>query len=419
MSNHRFCCCGDEGCTSPYRRFVPCNDSIDTTPLVMTTEMYNLCNLTDGIYALTRNPSNCTELYCGSWLCDPAVTADSDFCLGEAPFLCDCMDELTYYPIRPSDGSGDPCTLFEKLDYEDELEDGTCCDTRCPDRLSSCDSGPADSCADGERIFGCVCTTANDLAYDIDVLWSPSSDNGSQSSNRDYGTAGGGMVFDFYDSNVAMNMTGASVTLDSTVNCTNGDPLSHTFKVLVQWQGSVTQPKFPGYFDDGGQYGYVCEDAQGSETRVQSYSIDEVWTTTHMVTVAVSTTAGAPAAIYWRGASPADEVASAQPGFTCFGGSSSGTPYGMSTIADAFGPFGNPNKTSNTVRFNDSNFGNDTGTRVCAGNSDTVEFDQTLRLGFPGLPLDGGGYGFNSNYDAGVMTVRLSLAAPLTPENCP
>ena len=411
------CCCAEE-CTSDYRKFAPCDPNLTTTPIVILKTKFDECGFGSGVYSLTSNPI-CSDKYCGTWVCDNSITDDSDFCTNGNPTPCDCSTEDVYYLLRPSDN---PCTLFTLLSYIDELKDGTCCDIRCPDRSSGCDSGPASQCFGSEQVKGCICTTADDLAWDLEVKWIPTSDNGSQSSNRDYGTAGGGIVFDNWTSNVAMNLTSATATPLSFTTCSGSSSVKeYVYKVVLNWQGSVDMPKFPGYFDDGGQNGYVCEDAQGNETRVQSYSINELWSTTFTLTLGVSEVTNAPAYMYWGFANTADKVDSGAPTFTCFGGSGNGNLYGKARIADAFSDFGNPNTGSNVVS-GPANIaaepGYTSGLSVCAGLEDTMYLTKTMPLGFPGLQLDGGGYGYNASYDAGELRIELALAVPST-VNCP
>ena len=414
------CCCGDE-CTSDYRKFAPCDPNLSTTPIVILKTKFDECGFGSGVYSLTSNPI-CSDKYCGTWVCDNSITDDSDFCTNGNPTPCDCSTADVYYLLRPSDN---PCTLFTLLSYIDELKDGTCCDIRCPERLSGCDSGPASSCASGERVFGCTCTDADDLTWNMDITWAPSSDNGSQRSNRDY-ISTSGLVFDEYDSNVAMNLTGAQTSLLSVVNCPDGTPKEYKFKVVLNWTGSVTQPTFPGYDDDNGTYGYVCKDANNNETRIQSYAINENWSTTFGLSLGVNPTTAAPAFLAWSSVDPSDYVTSGSPSFTCFGGNGSGTARGMAFVADAFSDFGGSSNTvtgPSGISPEDNAYTN--GPRVCAGSEDTMFLSKTMTMGFPGLQLDNGGYGFGTianpvgSYTAGELRIRLSLAVPTIPANCP
>ena len=411
MSNHRTCCCGD-GCTSNYRVFIPCDPQLTTRRVVMILGTFNTCGFnTTSTYLFEDD--NCDD-YCGTWQCADGVDDDSDFCNElKGGTDCDCDEETPYRLLRPTD-----CNLFTELVAADALQDGTCCDVRCPNRLSNCDDGPATSCGSTESVRGCDCNGVDDLAYWFQVTWAPSSDNGSQESVRDYYTPSGQVFNEIYTSNVSLSMTGASSSLDSVTYCPDGvTPKSYTFKVLLNWRGQHTL-SLPSGYDSANYDGFFCT---LTNSYVNTLAIDETWFTAHSIVVSVSSFASTPAAMSWGSYTP---QASPAPTNGCLqAGLSTGVPLGKSGIARAFtgGTMGVAGSASNTVQLG-SPFTPETGysggLKLCAGANgqrDATYLTKSVGLGMPGLLLDGGYYAFNGTYSAGTVRVDIALATPPTP----
>lgn len=192
------CCCGDD-CASDYRVFVPCPGTVGLfryLNVVMSLDQLSQCGIDpnpDFLYLYTPEPGDCNS-YCGSWQCitDPDPSDSDNWCHPDSP-VTPCPDCCVYEeepdgvpPDEVSPGVCLPfryvrqteidnenwCDRFARLQYVDDNQDGTCCDTRCENRSPSvCDDDNVYYCPGGDAVFPCTCTAVEDVSWSVSMSW--------------------------------------------------------------------------------------------------------------------------------------------------------------------------------------------------------------------------------------------------------
>lgn len=164
MSNHRFCCCGP-GCTSNFRVFMPCSDTYDTVevlPVVLTVAQFAASGFSENtVYLYDASPDDCDD-FCGQWICTNSADAEDALCYSDSNDCPACEEWGGTEPpppwraIRPSEEAA----FYARFT---EMDDGGCCDQRCP--FVDCGFGqiiPTD-CA--------VCYDPALLSWAVDFNW--------------------------------------------------------------------------------------------------------------------------------------------------------------------------------------------------------------------------------------------------------
>lgn len=236
MSFHRFCCCGSD-CDSPYRVFVPCNDQLDVVTMVMTLDQFNECEFDTNTTYLYDSPF-CGDEYCGTWVCDPAYDANyDDWCLPGKQGTCGCDSTSLPRLWRPSDN---PCDHYEALVETTELEDGSCCDTRCPERLTECwDDDVTTTCNPSLR--ACDCTTVNDLEWNLNVSWDQR--NTTSEFFFDYVDTSGNFNFDYrMQGDVYVRLDNVQIVDLGQADCTSPNSSLQNLQVICTWRVFVDLP---------------------------------------------------------------------------------------------------------------------------------------------------------------------------------
>ena len=230
-------CCCTTGCTSPYRVFVPCNGDLDVATMVMTKSQYDECGFNETSVYLYDSPF-CSEEYCGKWVCNEDYGPDyDDWCI---PSLCECGSDGLPRLWRPSDN---PCDHYEELGDNDELEDGTCCDIRCPERINSCfDDDVTGACDPSFRT--CECTTVNDLVWNLNVSWEQRST--TTEFFFDYVDTNGDFQFDYrMQGNVYVKLDFAQIVDLGQQDCTSPNSSRQDLQVICTWRVFVELPSPP------------------------------------------------------------------------------------------------------------------------------------------------------------------------------
>ena len=158
MSQQKNCCCA---CSSGYKVFVPCNQTIDTVDVlapILTLAQFATCGFSEGVVYLYDSPD--CDPYCGTWKCRFDLDDTENHCYADTdcPECSDWNGTLVppYRLVRASELAVF-CTKFTTV------EGGCCDDTVCPDV----------DCGYGQIIPGdCdVCYDAADLQWSAWIDW--------------------------------------------------------------------------------------------------------------------------------------------------------------------------------------------------------------------------------------------------------
>lgn len=425
------CCCTRDDCSTPYIVFRPCNAALDVPDVVATPFIQEECGFVAGEQVYLFDSPYCDHKYCGTWLCDPDINEDTDYCIPGVACGCDAASLPRL--IRPSDNI---CDKFEALSNNDGFEDGSCCDTRCPERESSCYDGDViGDCPEGSRLRACDCTTVDDLQYSITVNW----------QQRDTTTP---FYFDYYDQdgNIVVKhcedfdcyvrMAGVNVVEHNEIPCDPDFPgTKRNFKYLVletTWEAvfnlrAPTTPNGISYDDCVCPFyspGWRCPDgACGSDGLAPTLSWTDTIVTKDLFSLGVF---GDKAYLVAGGF--------AGPPYPSTDTSATNTVPRGNGCPDTSGAGGNKNQAYKAFTFiqgigifnglnsglffsgeqSDVNFG----VEICAGMTGThTSTSDVYRNVTPG-PLwacIGGGPAFCGESNYGTWTITLNLTAPPAP----